>query len=285
MSTVAGRSASRTIVAAFGAAALAAGASAQQVDPDMPAVLRQRAVRQPEVIVPMPPPEGGMFPSRDELAETEIPAALDELAARLDDPDYTKREAATRSLVEGDFDLIELYALLDQRPLSGEQRYRVLAAIWERLLESPHGALGITLGFQPGDLPGEPGEVIVRDLLPGLPAEHVLQRGDFITRIDGAELYAQSDLVLRVQMKRPGDAVQLTVKRPLRDAEGKPLTDRTGQIRFDTRTIDIELGSAELLARFDDGRSQGRIDMERRRQAQRAAAYYAPRPKQIELTG
>jgi hypothetical protein len=223
------------------------------------------------------------FPSRKELASVEVDEGVKRLVARLDDPIYVEREAATRALLDAGFDQLQLYALLAGELLSDEQRHRLLGIVWNRLLSIPRGALGINFRFDQPDR-DQPGAVVVMDLVPGLPSEGLLRRGDRITHVDGAPLLRQSDLVWRVQTKRPGEEVRLAVERVRLDEDGRPKLDEAHE-QYVELTVDVVLGSADLLTEFDGGQRPRKSEVELLREAEAdwAATLFGPRPRLIEI--
>lgn len=224
------------------------------------------------------------FPTRQELASVNVTAQVMALVARLDHPCYREREAATQALQDGRDNQRQLYAVLAQEALSAEQRHRLLAVVRQRLLNTPRGALGISMLFEQPDA-NQPGGSVIMDLLPGLPAERVLQRGDRITHVDGNPLNARNDLIHRVQARRPGDEVQLVVNRVRRDGDGRPLWNEARQPEYETLEIGIVLASAELLRDRAGNSPPGTSAVEQVRliEAQHAAQLFAPRPKLIRF--
>lgn len=235
-------------------------------------------------------------PEDQQLKNVQIDPALRALVQQLEDPSFEVREQATRKLVEMAPDKMQLYAMLaPSSDLSPEQRYRLLAALREYLLNSPRGAVGISM--EPVmQMMGGPIEIRVTDLLPGLPAERVLKIDDRITHVDDQPLFANDDLQFRVQCKRPGDKVTLTIKRPRPDANAADAgRDANRPVHFDTLRVELELGSAELLREFNERRplplnqalpvSPTRVESMRIAQARQAEQYLAPRPRTVVVTG
>ena len=224
------------------------------------------------------------FPSREELASVPIDDELVSIVDRLDHPVYLEREAATLTLLKTQCPRRQLYALLARKPLSDEQRHRLLSVVGMQLLAIPRGALGIRFNPPAAD---QPGEVVISDVVPGLPAERVLQRGDRITHVDGVPLRARNALVWEVQSKRPGESVELVVRRPRVDDEGEPVRGDDEVPLYDTLTVDIVLAPAELLNKFNTAQRQQKTDVERAREAEVlwAASLFGPRPKMIEVSG
>lgn len=225
---------------------------------------------------------GGGTPavSADRAVET-----LELLVEQLDDPSYAARQEASARLLERAFSIEQIKQRLSRRDLSPEQRHRLLAVYSERVLNTPRGALGITMTFARPAAAGQPGEVVVNSLLPGLPAERVLKRGDRIGRIDGSPLLSNTDLLRQVQSKRPGDEVVMTVRRIRRDDEGAPVFDEALQPVYEELTVTVALCSAELLDQFQTGSQRGPNIVQQARQKQVADARrdFGGRPRLIEF--
>ena len=225
------------------------------------------------------PGQPGAAPA-DRAVET-----LELLVEQLDDPSYAARQEASARLLDRAFSIDQIKQRLSRRDLLPEQRHRLLAVYSQRVLSIPRGALGITMPRGPAAA-GQPGEVIVTRLLPGLPAERVLKRGDRIGRIDGVPLLNSNDLIKRIQSRRPGDEVVMTVRRPRRDDEGVPVVDEALQPIYEELTVRVTLCSAELLDQFNEtGQSRGPNPVQQARQNQVAEAHrdFAPRPRLIEF--
>lgn len=219
-------------------------------------------------------------PTWQELASVDVTVQVMALVARLNHPCYREREAATQALQDGRDNRRQLYAVLAREPLSAEQRHRLLALIRQRLLNAPRGALGISMLFERPDA-NQPSGSVIMDLLPGLPAERVLQLGDRITHVDGNPLNARNDLIHRVQARRPGDEVQLVVNRVRRDGDGRPLLNQARQPQYETLEIGIVLASTELLKQFDSRKSE--VESMREAEADWAMTLFAPRPALIKF--
>ncbi len=244
-------------------------------DPQMEApIVIQLLPKTPRVVKPL------AFPTRQELASVDVTAQVMALVARLDHPCYREREAATKALQDGRDNRSQLYAVLAREALSAEQRHRLLAVVRQRLLNAPRGALGIRMQFEQPHA-NQPGGSVIMDLLPGLPAERVLQRGDRITHVDGSHLNARNDLIHRVQARRPGDEVQLVVNRVRRDGDGRALLNEARQPQYETLEIGIVLASAELLKQFDSRKSD--VESKREEEADWAMTLFAPRPALIKF--
>ena len=160
--------------------------------------------------------------------------------------------------------------------ITGDEEQYILEAVRQKLLRRPRGALGIsmpTIRTAPPQVEG----IEVGSLLRGMPAEKVLQVGDFITHIDGQPVGRIEELQSLVQEKQPGDDVLLTVKRPKRDEEGRFITDEDGGTAYETFEATISLASAEEL---DQPTSrlvlESPVLIARRREALEAARRFMP---------
>ena len=154
----------------------------------------------------------------------------EDLVQELDASDWNDRESATWKLARATAEVpsrwIEMS--LEEGGLSLEQVMRLLRVMEIRLLHAPRGALGIQMpinriGQQREVRREEPRGVEVSAVIPGLPAEKILQAGDVITHIDGKPLNQREDLALIVQRHWPGD-----------ENEG-PLPQVGGLVREDQR--------------------------------------------------
>ncbi len=217
--------------------------------------------------------------SADRAVET-----VEHLLEQLDDPSYEARQEASARLSDRAFSIEQIKQRL-RRDLSPEQRHRLLAVYSQRVLNSPRGALGIQMPAAQRAAPGQPVEVIVGNLLPGLPAERVLKRGDRIDRIDGVPLLDSNDLITQIQNRRPGDEVVLTVRRLRRDDEGIPVVDEALQQVYEELTVRVALCSADLLDQFQAGspRSPNIVQQARQKQVADAHTEFAARPRLIEF--
>ena len=218
--------------------------------------------------------------SADRAVET-----FEHLLEQLDDPSYEARQEASARLSDRAFSIEQIKQRLSRRELSPEQRHRLLAVYSQRVLNSPRGALGIQMPAAGPAAPGQPVEVIVGNLLPGLPAERVLKRGDRIDRIDGVPLLNSNDLITQIQNRRPGDEVVLTVRRLRRDDEGIPVVDEALQQVYEELTVRVALCSADLLDQFQAGspRRPNIVQQARQKQVADAHTEFAARPRLIEF--
>lgn len=221
-----------------------------------------------------------------DLANVQLDPALLEVVRHLDDPAFDKREEAAQTVVEKAGDKIQLYAILDHGNLTIEQRYRLLQIVREYLLDMPRGAVGISMaGWQPG-MALQGGGVRVADLIPGMPAERVLQVGDRIMAIDGHALATQTDLLVYVQTKRPGDRISMSIKRSKVDDRGDLVLDERNQVMTDDLVVELELGSFETLKNTQRGEARpSPVAQQRAREAGEVADKFAPTPTALMVTG
>ncbi len=238
-----------------------------------------------QVVLESVTPESGelVLPSAEELERVRIQPALVELVEQLGSDTYETRELALARLLNGDQSKMQIYAALHQLPLSAEQRHRLLEVVRQRLVNLPRGAVGISMQPVPKEGSTEL-EIRVVELLPGLPAERVLQIGDLITKLDGRPLYTQNDLVNRVQTKMPGDTVSMSVRRAERDEQGQVVLDKDERPVYRVIDVELMLGSADLLANPSGRPMQESPVLRRRRlEADGVAARYAPKPVPIAI--
>ena len=230
--------------------------------------------------------DASVIPQRAQLEAVELPAPLIALVSRLGEADYETRRQATEELRSRDFAINELLAVFVQLSPGPEQRQRLLSVIQDQLINAPRGAVGISMQQRDRE-DGEGIEVIVTDLIEGLPAERILEIGDRITHLDGRILESMNDLPTLVQTKRPGERVELTVLRLKRDAAGRMVMDERGQRVHEELEVTIELGSAELLRDPVVGRpaQQSEVQRQRGRQMRAIEQQFAPETKRVEIRG
>jgi hypothetical protein len=212
-----------------------------------------------------------------------ISPQLRDLVRRLDDESFQERVRVTEELVALRCADDEFYAVLDREPISAEQRWRILAALRERLATRPSGAMGIRFSRLIN-------EAVIEQVIPGMPAERVLQAGDRITHINGQLLAGREDLVAHVQRRPPGSIIKLTIQRPQRDPRGLPIIDPGLGQQFDVVNVDLELGSLEELDRISRELGEGPVQQsavqrERINLAQTAAQRFSPKPTPVQIEG
>jgi hypothetical protein len=201
----------------------------------------------------------------------------------LDDPSYQARESAAAKLQDQSIDENQLLSLLAGDELSAEQRYRLVEVLRRRIIDTPRGAVGIRMQSVPPDAFGAPIEMKVMELLPGLPAERVLQVGDRVMRVDGQPFRSQEDLAVLVQNKKPGEAVQLVIKRMRTDDRGRVMRDANDQPILDIMNVDIVLGSADLLVDPDRMAQLNPVQRERSMRAQAIVNTFSPTARRVPL--
>jgi hypothetical protein len=175
-----------------------------------------------------------------------IDPALQQLVDKLGSSEYAQREQATHELREREFDREQMYAVLAQQELNAEQRHRLLSVIIERLANTPRGAVGISMRWE-GERLGQPGAIIVEQLIPGFDAAHVLELRDRIILVEGNPLFDTNDFGRLVQSMSPGDEVHLTVERVRRHENGGIVVNEDGSLAYDTLQLSVKLGSLEEL--------------------------------------
>ncbi|MHC5002097.1 MAG: PDZ domain-containing protein [Planctomycetota bacterium] len=230
------------------------------------------------------------LPTASELARVRIDPALLRLVEDLDADSYGRRQEAMQQILEDWEDPLQTLAVLERQLLTTEQRHRLLTVVRAQLLETPRGALGISmLPSQPMQR-GAPIEVVVTELIPGLPAERLLQRDDRIWRVDGKELFQSDDLLQLVQKKKPGESVTLSIRRVKRDENGEAKRDQQDRRTYEEVEVEITLGSAEQLVNPATGGRPQRspVVIQRERNAEAAVDRYSrsqPVPIRADFTG
>ena len=154
------------------------------------------------------------------------------------------------------------------------------------------GAVGIRMvqdanirAAQKGVRPTLP--VVIAELLPGLPAERVLEVGDEITHLDGRPLNSPQQLIMDVQTRAPGDVVHLTIQRAVYDENGREQRDENRNVMTQAIDIDLELGNADLLIDERTGLPQrgGPVDVRRAQEATDVVRRLGPAPRQLSIRG
>jgi hypothetical protein len=227
-----------------------------------------------------------LVPGPEDLRGVRVGAELEKLVVELDHAEFARREAATRRLCdEAAVGRLELYAVLERKNLSAEQRHRLMTVVRERLMSRPRGAVGINMQFEPqGEGPPGPGAVIVAGVVPGMPADGKLRRGDRITHVDGEPLFNTNDLVTFVQNKLPGETVELVVERNLLVAVGQGEVPPPPPV-VETLRLTLVLASIEDLERASPEQQvqSGPVLAKRQREADEAAEVYGPPVRVIAL--
>ena len=175
------------------------------------------------------------------------------LVERLSADDYATREQATRELAGPGVTDEQVWLHLSRGGLSPEAHERLLSAGRARIVDAPRGALGIQMAQLPARF-GEPEGVTVTALIPNMPAAKAMKAGDRIVELDGIPVRSSAELTSVVQLKRPGQAIDVVVMRGERDAMGRVVGDAEGRAVERRVELRMEVGSREDLDRFGDGR-------------------------------
>ncbi len=194
------------------------------------------------------------LPSDLEIEEAAIPEALSDAIQRLNSASFAEREQACADLDDPTFTILELLAALTKSDLSLEQRSRLFEAARSRVVsDPPRAAMGISMPVVDDRVAG----VIITDTIDGFPADGLLFRNDRIIQIDGIAVLSREDLSVLVQIRRPGDTINLTVIRPEVDDKGAPKFDDRGLPIEHPIDLMIELGSFDELWRHDLAQARG----------------------------
>jgi hypothetical protein len=221
---------------------------------------------------------GPQVPSSTQLASVEIDAELTGYARLLDSPEWSVRAGAAQRLFESTHDDIQLFAILEQIDLTMEQRHRLIQVVWNRLLSTPGAALGIRMDPWAQEEVG----VVVTEVLPGMPAEAVLDPGDRITHIDGLVLINSGTLQNIIQAKRPGQTADLRIVRQRRDARGEVVRDPAGEPVVETVDAEVSLASVDDLAEYGSDPVVRANNPVRQLIAQEVVQRYRPRHGYVE---
>jgi hypothetical protein len=183
------------------------------------------------------------LPTDAEIARVPVPPDLLQIARALDSDSYAERAAAREQLSARKAPANELMAVLLRRDLTVDARHAFVSQLAFAIMNAPRGALGIRME---GPLMRETG-VRVTGLVPGMPAERVLEVGDLLREIDGKPLVDRSELIRTVQSLAPGVEIQLLVRRIRRDAGGRVLVGADGAELTDELRVKMRLGSTQDL--------------------------------------
>jgi hypothetical protein len=222
------------------------------------------------------------LPSDAELARVEVAPELVRLARALDAELYAERAAAREAILARKPSQDELMALLLRRDLGIEARHALVGILRDRILKAPRGALGIRMEQMNGLGEG----VRITGVVPGMPAEDVLEAGDLVTSVNGVALRDRNDLIRQVQSLEPGDEVGLLVRRVKRDEAGKPIVGPDGAEVTQQLDVKLRLGSTDDLAEKGDPVNPlvfNPMTLERTATAQAAAERFLPRPRMVAI--
>ncbi|MHC4910571.1 MAG: PDZ domain-containing protein [Planctomycetota bacterium] len=223
-----------------------------------------------------------LLPDPGVIARIEIDTKVLDLVARLGHDRFSERDAATRELETLPVDRLQLYAVLQEVDLTVEQRHRLLSIVRHRLINMPRGAIGISMDWL-DQTPELPPHVKVRDLIPDLPAEQVLEIHDRILAVDGVGLTSREDLVNIVQRRPPGATVRLSVMRPQRDEAGRVRRDANDHQLFEAMEVDVALGSAKKLNARSRLPQQTTVSRDLAAEADGICSRYGVKPTAIQL--
>ena len=229
-------------------------------------------------VEPMP------LPTDAELSRVDVPDDLVRLARQFDADAYAERASAREQLLARKPSPDELMALLLRRDLSNDARHAIVSVLEQRIMLAPRGALGIRME---GPIMRATG-VRVTGLVPGMPAERVLQVGDLITSVDGQPLNDRSDLIRAVQSLAPGVEVKVSVRRTKRDTDGKVIVGDDGLERVDELNLKLRLGSTEDLNERGDAQGGGVVNAmapQRQAQIEEARRRFLPSATAVEFPG
>jgi len=222
------------------------------------------------------------LPSDAELARIEVAPEFVRLARALDAELYAERAAARAAILARKPSRDELMALLLRRDLGIEARHALVGILRERILKAPRGALGIRMEQMNGIGEG----VRITGVVPGMPAEAILEAGDVVAAVNGVVLRDRNDLIRQVQTLEPGDEVALRIRRVKRDEAGKPIVGADGAEVTQQLDLNLRLGSTDDLAEKGDPVNPlvfNPMTLERVATAQAAAERFLPRPKMVAI--
>ena len=155
-------------------------------------------------------------------------------------------------------------------------------SILEHLIDQPRGAIGIEM--RPSVIADGEGYVEITRLVPGMPAERVLQIGDRITHVDGHAMDDRAALGVIVQLKSPGDRVRIRLLRRQQDQAGRIIFNDSGQPVYAPMQTELELGSYKTL---EDSSRMGRLTTviaeQRRMEIESARLMYGARPQPVQI--
>ncbi len=236
--------------------------------------------QQPPVVILEPPPsfisDATALPTDQELAFVTVDPSLADLVAKLEDGVFGTREEAMQRLLDWTVDRRQICKMLAGKRLSLEQRHRLLLVLRDDLLNAPRGAIGISV---------DPrrrwrNEIIVEQLVEGLPAIEVIEPGDHVTHFNGQPTGRWESFVAMIQARKPGDTVTITVQRGVDQDDQGPEEPKMRTLQFE-----LVLGSAELLIDPATGQvpRNTNLDLARANDAAQAADRFGPRPRLIEF--
>ena len=236
--------------------------------------------QQPQAMLLEPQPssisDATALPTDQELAFVTVDPSLADLVAKLDDAVFGTREQAMQRLLDWTVDRRQICKMLAGKRLSLEQRHRLLLVLRDDLLNAPRGAIGISVD----PLRRRRNEIIVEQLVEGLPAIEVLEPGDRVTHFNGKPIARWESFVAMIQARKPGGTVTITVQRRVDRDDQSPQEPRMRTLQFE-----LVLGSTELLIDPATGQVQRNTNLERARanDAAQAVDRFGPRTKLIRF--
>ena len=216
------------------------------------------------------------LPTDQELGFVTVAPCFADLGAQLEDAVFGTREEAMQRLLDWTVDRRQICKMLAGKRLSLEQRHRLLLVLRDDLLNAPRGAIGISVDPRRR----RHNEIIVEQLVEGLPAIEVIEPGDHVTHFNGQPTARWELFVAMIQARKPGDIVTITVQRRV-DQEDQG----TEEPKMRTLQFELVLGSAELLIDPATGQVQRNTTLDRARavDADQAVDRFGPRPRLIEF--
>lgn len=187
--------------------------------------------------------------SPERLAKVTPPPAVLNLLQDLDDPSFQVRETASQMLLDQAFSDEAIWCVLDRFPLSEEAHSRLLTVALRRVSERPRGALGIRMGQPPEGQVG----VVIQATLTDMPAEKFLKAGDIIEEIESVQVRTTEDLVDAIRTYPPGREIKIKLRRPEKDAQGRPLIGPDGKMIERPVDLVMPLGNADDLDKAEPG--------------------------------
>jgi hypothetical protein len=197
-----------------------------------------------------------------ETLPPELRDSLRQALAGLTDDEWQARESAENSLEDSAVPDSAIEALLDSGALSPEQEHRLIGVLRDRILGRERGAMGITMTTS-----GTPVQVV--EVRPNMPARGRLQIGDTIIAIDGIAILTSLDLEDVLGERRPGQEIEVTVRRRQRDANGVELPGEETTI-----TVPITLTDDSQFSEEE----QNERRLKRIARAREVVLRHAPRP-------
>lgn len=229
--------------------------------------------------LPAPTPTTPL-PTTAELSRVDVPVELVKIARLFDAETFAERASALEQMSARKPSPRELMALLLRTDLSVEARNAIVSVLSDRIFNEPRGALGVRME---GPIVRESG-VRVTGLVPGMPAERVLQVGDFIREVDGKPLVDRAELIRAVQALPPGVEVGLIVRRVKRDAAGRVLVGADGVEVTEDLKVKLRLGSVDDLDERGGARGApvaNAVLQDRQAQVEEARKRFLPLPRTV----